>query len=46
MLKQRPSTAEMKHYSAEEFCADMDAILDEACSFRSKTNDPVYPRQS
>ena len=28
MLKQHPSTAEMKHYSAEEFCADMDAILD------------------
>lgn len=28
MLKQHPSTAEMKHYSAEEFCADMDAILE------------------
>ncbi len=28
MLKHHPSTAEMKHYSAEEFCADMDAILD------------------
>ena len=29
MLKQHPSAAAMKHYSAEEFCADMDAILDE-----------------
>ncbi len=29
MINKIPSTAEMKHYSAEEFCADMDAILDE-----------------
>ena len=28
MLKAHPSTSEMKHYTAEEFCADMDAILD------------------
>lgn len=28
MLKAHPTTAEMKHYSAEEFCADMDAILE------------------
>ena len=28
MLKAHPTTAEMKHSSAEEFCADMDAILD------------------
>ena len=28
MINKIPSTAEMKHYSAEEFCADMDAILE------------------
>lgn len=28
MINKIPSTAEMKHYTAEEFCADMDAILD------------------
>ena len=28
MLKAHPTTAEMKHYTVEEFCADMDAILD------------------
>ena len=28
MLKAHPSTSEMKHYTAEEFCADMDAILE------------------
>ena len=28
MFKEHPTTAEMKHYTAEEFCADMDAILD------------------
>ena len=28
MYKGHPTTAEMKHYTAEEFCADMDAILE------------------
>ena len=28
MLNKHPLTTEMKHYSAEEFCADMDEILD------------------
>lgn len=28
MLQTHPLTAEMKHYSAEEFCANMDDILD------------------
>lgn len=28
MLKERPSTKEMKHYSAEEFCKNIDCILE------------------
>lgn len=28
MLNKHPLTAEMKHYTAEEFCANMDEILD------------------